>query len=82
MADGECVEPKGAAGPEHEIEVTPAMIEAGVNELFGFSITEPSELEMREAVKAVYTIMESRRLLDRANRVSTFETCRPGDGNE
>jgi len=38
-------------------EITPEMIEAGVSALYGFSITEPTEAEMREAVAAVFRAM-------------------------
>jgi hypothetical protein len=40
-----------------EIEITPEMIEAGLDELWNHSITEPTEREMRAAVKAVFLAM-------------------------
>jgi hypothetical protein len=43
----------------NEIEITPEMIEAGLNALYGFPITEPFESEMREAVATVYRAMNN-----------------------
>ena len=40
-----------------EVEITPEMIEAGLECLWGFPVTEPTEGEMREAVKAVFIAM-------------------------
>lgn len=40
-----------------EIEVTPEMIEAGVERLYCFPITEPDEDSMRAAVAEVYRVM-------------------------
>lgn len=40
-----------------EIEITPEMIEAGMEELFRHDIQEPCEDEMREAVAAVFRVM-------------------------
>jgi hypothetical protein len=45
------------AEAETEIEVTPAMADAGLNTLYGFHITEPDDDEMREAVSAVFKAM-------------------------
>lgn len=49
----------GRAHKEPEIEVTPAMIEAGVDTLYRFDITEPVRPDMDEAVKAVFLAMLS-----------------------
>ena len=38
-------------------ELTPEMIDAGVEELYSHDITEPRLDEMREAVAAVYRVM-------------------------
>ena len=51
---------ESAGAPEHEIEITPEMIEAGRETLYGFRITEPFEDEMNEAVAAVYLAMVRR----------------------
>lgn len=40
-----------------EIEVTEEMIEAGLETLYGFRITEPSRDEMGDAVREVYVAM-------------------------
>ena len=40
-----------------EIEITPEMIEAGVEELYCHDITEPRKDEMCEAVANVYRVM-------------------------
>jgi hypothetical protein len=42
---------------EPEIEITDKMIEAGINTLYDFHITEPEDREMREAVAAVFKAM-------------------------
>jgi hypothetical protein len=58
MCDVKAVDSEELAGaPEHEIEVTPAMIEAGREALYDFDIMEPYEEEMRKAVAAVYRAM-------------------------
>ena len=50
-----------------EIEVTPEMIKAGVDELYGHPIMEPNDEVLAEAVKAVYCrMLEARR---RSSRV-------------
>jgi hypothetical protein len=51
--------PDRAARPETElseteIEITPAMIEAGLSKLYEFDITQPDPDELRIAVAAVY----------------------------
>ena len=40
-----------------EIEVTPEMIEAGVDELYGHPIMEPNDDVLAETVKAVFCRM-------------------------
>lgn len=45
------------ATPADEIEITPEMIEAGLEALYGFPITEPTEAEMRVAVAEVFRTM-------------------------
>jgi hypothetical protein len=50
---------RSAGAPANEIEITPEMIEAGLNALYGFPITEPFESEMREAVVSVYKAMNN-----------------------
>ena len=40
-----------------EIEITPEMIEAGVEKLFEFDIQQPFRAEMRDAVAAVFREM-------------------------
>lgn len=40
-----------------DIQVTPEMIEAGMEELFCHDIQEPYEDEMRKAVAAVFRVM-------------------------
>ena len=55
--DSAVVHDRGAGAPEAEIEITPEMIEAGLEALYSFPITEPFESEMREAVAAVYRAM-------------------------
>ena len=46
--------------PAHgEIVITPEMIEAGLDALYSFPITEPFESEMRDAVAAVYRAMDA-----------------------
>ena len=58
MCDDSAVATKEAAGaPEKEIEVTSEMIEAGLEEIYRFTISEPTDDEMREAVRAVYVVM-------------------------
>jgi hypothetical protein len=42
-----------AESSETEIEVTPAMIEAGLERLYEFDITQPDPAELRLAVEAV-----------------------------
>jgi hypothetical protein len=42
---------------ENQIEITPEMIEAGLNRLYEFHITEPDSDEMRDAVAAVFRAM-------------------------
>lgn len=44
-----------------ETEVTEEMIDIGIDVLYGFSITEPTTKEMREAVRAVFIAMMSAR---------------------
>ena len=39
------------------IEVTSKMVDAGLNTLYDFSITEPEDDEMREAVTEVFKAM-------------------------
>ena len=34
--------------------ITPEMIEEGIDELYGFRITDPDHEEMRDAVRAVF----------------------------
>ena len=41
------------------IEVTPEMIEAGVDELYRYGPSEPFEEKMKKAVAAVYRVMAS-----------------------
>ena len=40
-----------------EVEVTPEMIEAGVDELYGYPIMEPNDDVLVEAVKVVFCRM-------------------------
>ena len=40
--------------PAREIEVTPEMVAAGVDELYNHDITEPERVEMCEAVRCVF----------------------------
>lgn len=42
---------------EDEIEITPEMIEAGLDELYNHDITEPRKDDMRLAVRSVYSAM-------------------------
>ena len=42
-----------------EIEVTPEMIEVGVEELYCHDIMEPTDEAMKKAVSAVYRVMAS-----------------------
>ena len=51
------LEKSEAGAPEAEIEVTSEMIEAGLDTLYEFDITEPREAEMRKAVTEVYRTM-------------------------
>ena len=46
-----------------EIEVTPEMIEAGLEALYCFPITEPDDASMKKAVVAVFSAMLSVREL-------------------
>ena len=39
------------------MEITPEMIEAGLNSLYEFHISEPDRDELREAVAAVFRAM-------------------------
>ena len=57
---GESADGGEAGAPE--IEISPEMIEAGVDVLFSFPITDPSESEMRMAVGAVFVAMSNRKL--------------------
>jgi hypothetical protein len=47
----------GGNSPTEECEITPEMIEAGLDELYSHDITEPRRAEMREAVRAVFAAM-------------------------
>lgn len=49
--------PTRASVKIEDLEITPTMIEAGLECLYGFDITEPRRSEMREAVKAVFIAM-------------------------
>jgi hypothetical protein len=51
----------GPERPETEIEVTPEMIDAGINILWGFPLDCPTEAEMKRAVKEVFLAMYSTR---------------------
>ena len=62
--------PAGGVPATDEIEITSEMIEAGVDELYCFDITEPRLNEMRIAVAAIFrrmskvaakTLLEARR---------------------
>lgn len=51
----------GAPGKEEEIEATPEMIEAGLDELWNHNIMEPRHDEMRIAVASIYRVMSEAR---------------------
>jgi len=46
-----------AGAPEDEIEISAAMIEAGLGALYRFHINDPDDDEMRRAVVAVFKSM-------------------------
>lgn len=46
-----------SVGEKEEIEVTPEMIEAGVDELYRHDILEPKRVEMKVAVSEVFRAM-------------------------
>lgn len=48
-----------SAKADVDSEVTPAMVDAGLDKLYEFDITEPLETEMRKAVAAVYLAMKA-----------------------
>jgi hypothetical protein len=59
ISDKNCAD-SSAGAPANEIEITPEMIEAGLEALYRFPIEDPFESEMRKAVAAVYRAMVSR----------------------
>ena len=55
------------AEPSEDVEVTPEMVEAGLEEMWGY--LEPDQERMREGVAVIYRAME------RARRESVREAC-------
>jgi hypothetical protein len=73
MCDREGVDSKESAGAPDEIEVTPAMIEAGIEALGGF---DPEYEIIREAAIRIYRSMEiaKRRRTSSDQRNAEFAT--------
>lgn len=51
--------PTKARQAGEEIEITPEMIEAGVDELYCFDMQRQDDDEMREAIASVFNVMLS-----------------------
>lgn len=50
-------DPSGDEAGVPEIEITPAMIEAGIAALYRFNISEPTRPEMDRAIEATFRAM-------------------------
>lgn len=66
---------KTGAPEMDEVEITPEMIEAGLEELYKHPVMEPDDGTMREAVKCVFKRMMASRRLSRRTADGTGQSA-------